>query len=197
MGRRRVSRWVGVLAAGAAFALTAALILWALSNADQRTDVLVIIEPVAAGEPVTDAAIGTTRIAADDGYGRIYVASQRSDVAGAIAVTDLAPGDVLGPALLTSKPVAAVGEQLVGVVLRAGRYPTELKAGDSGTAVSIDNANTAPVTPVPVRIASVTISETLEASVTMAVDSEHASTVGVWAGRDQMVLVVTPIGSEP
>lgn len=185
-----------LLLAGAAFALAAALILWTLSSADERTDVLVVVEPVAAGEPLTEAIMGTTRIASDDGFGRIYVASQRASVIGAIAVTDLEPGDLLGPSVLAARPAANNGERLVGVVLRTGRYPVELKAGDTALAVNIDPNHAELGATIPVRIASVSVSETLEASVTMAAATASAPELGGWAGRDQVVLVVAPLGVE-
>ncbi|MEZ5258930.1 MAG: hypothetical protein R2705_19175 [Ilumatobacteraceae bacterium] len=57
-------------------------------GASDRTDALTIVEPVAAGEPIPDSAIGVTGVSNDDGFGRIYVAPQREAVVGAVAVVD-------------------------------------------------------------------------------------------------------------
>ncbi len=176
------------------FVLIVMLVLWALSSASERTQVLVVVEPVAAGEPIPDSAIGATGLSNDDGFGRIYVESQRSEIVGAVAVADLEPGDLLGPALVTNAPDTFTGERLVGAVLRAGRYPEAIQRGDEALAVSIvDRAAVDPAT-VPVRVVAVTFSETAEASVTLAVAEEDAALVGTWAGTDELVVVVRPIG---
>ncbi|MEL6893980.1 MAG: hypothetical protein AAFP84_20490 [Actinomycetota bacterium] len=176
------------------FVFIVMLVLWALSSASERTQVLVVVEPVAAGEPIPDSAIGTTGLSNDDGFGRIYVESQRSEIVGAVAVTDLEPGDLLGPALVTNAPDTFTGERLVGAVLRAGRYPEQIQRGDEALAVSIvDRAAVDPAT-VPVRVVAVSFSETAEASVTLAVADEDAALVGTWAGTDELVVVVRPIG---
>jgi hypothetical protein len=185
-----------LLVATGLFLFVILLVLWAVSNASERTEVLVVIEPVAAGELIPDSAIGTTAISAEEGFGRIYVASQRDALVDAVALTDLVPGDLLGPSSVTGEPETLLGEQLVGVVLRSGRYPTEMQRDDVGVAVStLDRESVEPAS-VPVRIVSVSISETLEASVTMAVATEDAPLVGTWAGQDEMVLVITPFGAE-
>lgn len=185
-----------LLVATGLFLFVILLVLWAVSNASERTEVLVVIEPVAAGELIPDSAIGTTAISAEEGFGRIYVASQRDVLVDAVALTDLVPGDLLGPSSVTGEPETLSGEQLVGVVLRSGRYPTEMQRDDVGVAVSTLDRESAEPASVPARIVSVSISETLEASVTMAVATEDAPLVGTWAGQDEMVLVITPFGAE-
>ena len=184
-----------LLVAAGLFLFVILLVLWAVSNASERTEVLIVTEPVAAGELIPDSAIGTTAISAEEGFGRIYVASQRDVLVDAVALTDLVPGDLLGPSSVTGEPETVDGEQLVGVVLRSGRYPTEIERDDVGVAVStLDRESAEPVS-VPVRIVSVSVSVTLEASVTMAVSVEDAPLVGTWAGQDEMVLVITPFGA--
>ena len=185
-----------LLAAAALFVLTVTLVLWAVSSASDRTQVLSVVEPVVAGEPIPDTAIGSTGVSNDDGFGRIYLESQRAEIVGAVAVVDLEPGDLLGPSMVTNKPDTFSGERLVGAVLRAGRYPAEIQRGDEALAVSIvDRAATAPPA-VPVRVVSVVLSETDEASVTLAVADSDAAVVGTWAGTDELVVVVRPIGAD-
>jgi hypothetical protein len=183
----------------AVFLLTAIVVWWGISSASDRTQALVVIAPVAAGEPITAEAVGTTGASIDGGFGRIYVDTQRDVVVGAIAVIDLEPGDLLGPSVLSGEPEVLIGERLVGVVLRAGRYPNEIQAGDTGLAVKTQNetgtAGAAPPSS-PVRVVAVTISETKEASVTLAVTDDASATVGSWAGEDQMVLVISPLGAD-
>ena len=184
-----------LMLAAAVFLLTAIVVWWGISSASERTQALVITQPVAAGEPIPTEAIGTTGASIDDGFGRIYVDTQRDVVVGAIAVVDLEPGDLLGPTVLTGEPEALDGERLVGVVLRAGRYPSEIQAGDVGLAVRTQNQQgTGTPESTEVRVVAVTISETKEASVTLAVPDDTSATVGAWAGEDEMVLVITPLG---
>ena len=141
---RRKVRLPWLLVAAGVFVLIVMLVLWAVSSASDRTQVLTIVEPVGAGEPIPDSAIGTVGVSNDGGFGRVYVESQRTELVGAIAVADLAPGDLLGPSMVTNAPDTAMGERLVGAVLRAGRYPEEIQRGDTGVAVStLDRATAA------------------------------------------------------
>ena len=183
-----------LLAALAMFLVVVLLVMWAVSNASDRTQVLAMTEPVAAGEAIPDSAIGSVSISSDAGFGRIYLESQRDLLVGAVAVADLVPGDILGPSMVTGEPEVIEGEQLVGVVLRAGRYPSEIERGDGGFAVSTLERGAGDPASVPVRVVSVSISETLEASVTLAVADADAARVGTWAGLDELVMVVTPLG---
>ena len=185
-----------LLASAGAFVLVVMLVLWAVSSASERTQVLTVVEPVAAGEPVPDSAVGVVGVSNDGGFGRIYVESQRDQIVGAVAVVDLKPGDLLGPAMVTNSPDTFVGERLVGAVLRAGRYPEEIQRGDEALAVSIVDRSAAEPPAVDVRVVAVSISETAEASVTLAVSDADAALVATWAGTDELVVVVRPIGAE-
>lgn len=185
-----------LVAAAGVFVLGVMLVLWAVSNASDRTQVLVVVEPVAAGEPLPDSAIGVTGVSNESGFGRIYLESQRAEVVGAIAVGDLAPGDILGPSMLTGAPDTFDGERLVGAVLRAGRYPEEIQRGDTGLAVSTADRSTDAPPAIEVRVVAVEFSETDEASITLAVPEAEAALVGTWAGTDELVIVVQPVGAE-
>jgi hypothetical protein len=182
--------------AAAAFLLTAIVVWWGISNASDRTQALVITAPVAAGRPIPADAIGTTSASVDAGFGRIYVEDQRPFVEGAIAVVDLSPGDLLGPTMVTGQPDTLAGERLVGLVLRAGRYPSEIQAGDTGLAVrSLTQQDATDPETAAIRVVAVAISETEEASITLAVADDLSPRVGSWAGQDEMVLVITPLGA--
>lgn len=185
-----------LLVAAGTFVLIVMIVLWALSSASERRDVLTIVERVAAGETIPDSAIGVTGVSIDEGFGRIYVASQRGVVVGAVAVADLEPGDLLGPSMVTNAPDTFAGERLVGAVLRAGRYPEEIQRGDEALAVSIVDRSASSPPVVPLRIVTVSISETDEASLTLAVAEADAALVGAWAGTDQLVVVVRPLGAD-
>jgi hypothetical protein len=184
-----------LLVAATAFLLATVSVLWALGRVADRKEVLVVREPVSVGQPITDDVLGTAQVALDDGYGRVYEASQRSIVVGAIASIDLEPGDFLGPTVLNRQPITVAGERLVGVKLPQGKYPTDLRQGDQAVAVATFVPESDEKDTVPARIVDVTISETFEAILTLAVNEADAPRVAVWAGEDLLVIVTTPQGA--
>ena len=119
------------LAAAAGLAvLVAALVLWGFGRAAARREVVMIVAPVEAGDPITDAALGSTMVAIDSSSTQLFSASQRAELAGKIAAIDLAPGDLLGPSLISTGPSVPDGWLEIGGLLRAGRYPVSLSVGD-------------------------------------------------------------------
>ena len=156
-----------------------------------------VVEPVAAGEQIPDSAIGSTGISNDSRL-RADLSSNRSDPRSSARslLVDLEPGDLLGPSMVTSEPDTFDGERLVGAVLRAGRYPEEIQRGDEALAVSIVDRAPANRRRSRVRVVAVSFSETAEASVTLAVAEADAALVGTWAGTDELVVVVRPIGAD-
>ena len=184
-----------LLCAAGGFLLTAVLVLWAVGRAADRTEVLVVARPVKAGEVLSADAVTVRAASLDGGLGRMYRASQRDVVVGAVATVDLETGDVLGPAVLAPAATARAGEQLVGAVVRSGRYPPHMRAGEQATAVNMADSRAPTPATVPVRVVAVTYSETLQATVTLAVPTESAAIVGLWAGTDGLGLVVTPPGA--
>src|SRR3954464_6836993 len=72
VGPRRPVR-VPYLVAAAALALaTAVLVLWGFSRAADRTEVLVVRAPVAAGTPIPASALSTTMVGVDSEVGGFY-----------------------------------------------------------------------------------------------------------------------------
>lgn len=187
-----------LMLAAAMFLLTAIVVWWGLSAASDRTQALVTTVDVSAGEILTEDMIGTSSVSLDDGFGRVYTESQLDAIVGTVAAVDLTAGDLLGPSLLASEPATLDGERLVGVVLRAGRYPVEIQQGDRGLAVRTLQQTDLDGRPdtAPARVVSVSISQTDEASVSLAIPSGEAAAVASWAGRDELVLVIEPIGAD-
>src|SRR5215210_6218295 len=91
----RVPYLVG--AAGLALA-TAVVVLWGFSRAADRTEVLIVRAPVAAGTPIRAAALSTTMVGVDAGVGRLLPA--RTDLSGVVAATDLRPGELLSASMV-------------------------------------------------------------------------------------------------
>ena len=185
--------WLVVAACG--FLMATVLVLWAVSRAGARTEVLVVARPVKAGDVLSADAIEIRAASLEGGLTRVYRRSQRDAVVGSVAVVDLAPGDVLGPSVLTGAPRTRPGELLVGAVLRPGRYPPRVRASDEGVVVSLGDPRAAAPVAVAVRVVAVAVGETAQATVTLAVPAGSAGMVEVWAGTDTLGLVVSPLGS--
>src|SRR5215204_4573673 len=93
VGPRRSVRVPYLIGAAALALATAVLVLWGFSRAADRTEVLVVRAPVAAGTPIPPSALSTTMVGADSGVGGFYPPG--TDLSGVVAATDLTPGDLL------------------------------------------------------------------------------------------------------
>ena len=181
------------LAAAAGLAvLVAALVLWGFGRAAERREVVMIVAPVELGDPITDAALGSTMVAIDSSSTRLFSASQRADLVGKIAAVDLAPGDLLGPSLISTGPSVPDGWLEIGGLLRAGRYPVSLSVGDQLLAIPVEGAD---VTPVSVLVVESSVGDDRALMVVLAAAPESAAQVAQWAASDDLVLV--RVGAQP
>ena len=181
------------LAAAAGLAvLVAALVLWGFGRAAERREVVMVVAPVEAGDPITDAALGSTMVAIDSSSTQLFSASQRAELAGKIAAIDLAPGDLLGPSLISTGPSVPDGWLEIGGLLRAGRYPVSLSVGDQLLALPMDGAD---VTPVAVVVVESSVGDDRALMVVLAAAPESAAQVAQWAASDDLVLV--RVGAQP
>ena len=181
------------LAAAAGLAvLVAALVLWGFGRAAERREVVMVVAPVEAGDPITDAALGSTMVAIDSSSTQLFSASQRAELAGKIAAIDLAPGDLLGPSLISTGPSVPDGWLEIGGLLRAGRYPVSLSVGDQLLALPMDGAD---VTPVAVLVVESSVGDDRALMVVLAAAPESAAQVAQWAASDDLVLV--RVGAQP
>ena len=181
------------LAAAAGLAvLVAALVLWGFGRAAERREVVMIVAPVEAGDPITDAALGSTMVAIDSSSTQLFSASQRAELAGKIAAIDLAPGDLLGPSLISTGPSVPDGWLEIGGLLRAGRYPVSLSVGDQLLAIPVEGQD---VTPVAVLVVESSVGDDRALMVVLAAAPESAAQVAQWAASDDLVLV--RVGAQP
>ena len=181
------------LAAAAGLAvLVAALVLWGFGRAAERREVVMIVAPVEAGDPITAAALGSTMVAIDSSSTQLFSASQRAELAGKIAAVDLAPGDLLGPSLISTGPSVPDGWLEIGGLLRAGRYPVSLSVGDQLLAIPMDGAD---ITPVAVLVVESSVGDDRALMVVLAAAPESAAQVAQWAASDDLVLV--RVGAQP
>ena len=181
------------LAAAAGLAvLVAALVWWGFGRAAERREVVMIVAPVEAGDPITDAALGSTMVAIDSSSTQLFSASQRAELAGKIAAIDLAPGDLLGPSLISTGPSVPDGWLEIGGLLRAGRYPVSLSVGDQLLALPMEGQD---VTPVAVLVVESSVGDDRALMVVLAAAPESAAQVAQWAASDDLVLV--RVGAQP
>jgi hypothetical protein len=181
------------LAAAAGLAvLVAALVLWGFGRAAERREVVMVVAPVEAGDPITDAALGSTMVAIDSSSTQLFSASQRAELVGKIAAIDLAPGDLLGPSLISTGPSVPDGWLEIGGLLRAGRYPVSLSVGDQLLAIPVEGQD---VTPVAVLVVESSVGDDRALMVVLAAAPESAAQVAQWAASDDLVLV--RVGAQP
>ena len=92
-----------------------------------RVEVLVVRQPVAAGQVIQAGDVEPAEVAGVPGA---IVVTQVETVIGQRAVGGLVQGQVLTESALTQTLVPAAGERLVAIRLEAGRVPGRLAAGD-------------------------------------------------------------------
>jgi hypothetical protein len=181
------------LAAAAGLAvLVAALVLWGFGRAADRREVVMIVAPVEAGDPITDAALGSTMVAIDSSSTQLFSASQRVDLVGKTAAVDLAPGDLLGPSWISTGASVPDGWLEIGGLLRAGRYPVSLRVGDELLAVPREGTE---VTPVAVLVVESSVGDDRALMVVLAAAPESAAQVAQYAASDDLVLI--RVGAQP
>lgn len=131
---------------------------------DPRTPVLVMMKPVAAGQVITVADLGTVPITLAGGVDVIPTA-HASSVIGRPAAQPLAAGALLGNADVGPAVFPPAGQAVAAVPLKAGMYPLHLVAGDKvqvvlpsqQSALAVPTATSAaPAAPAQPLVATVT-----------------------------------------
>ncbi len=124
--RRPAMIFLDVALAGAGIVASAAL----YQRASHQVPVLVVTAPVAPGEKITQAAVGTSSIATGPGITSIP-GSQLGQVVGRVAAVPLRPGTLLTPADLTTTVPPGPGQELVPLAVRPSSLPASgLAPGD-------------------------------------------------------------------
>ena len=181
-GPKRAVRVPYLIGAAALALATALIVLWGFSRAADRTEVMVVRAPVAAGTPIPASALSTTMVGVDSGVGRLYPAG--TDLSGVVAATDLQPGDLLSASMVEKAPALPEGWREVGAVVRRGRYPSTLQVGDDMLAVPVDGTGELPVT-----VVSSSIGDDGAVSVVLGAAAADATVVAQWAAADHLTLV--------
>lgn len=102
------------------------------SSSGHRTQVLVIVKPIAAGTPIRVGDIRPAGVAADSTVRGIR-ASQAATVVGRIAADNLVPGALLVSGELAAGPPVAKGSTIVGLALKPGFLPANIAPQDNVT----------------------------------------------------------------
>ena len=189
--RRRPALW----AAGAVLVATGGLGAAALvGKAGDRVEVLAVARAVPVGQTIGAADLTVARVAAAD----------RVRVVGRVAAVELRPGALLTAGEVTDTAVPAVGQQVVGVAVRAGQLPARgVRPGDAVLLVPVpgDQARTGETAGDPVG-------ESIPARVVLAssADVDGVSTVDVvvtaavgprvaaLASTGRVAVVLLPVG---
>lgn len=96
---------------------------------DPRSSVLVVWEPVAAGQVITIDDLRSAPVAVVSGIDTIP-AAQTASVVGHPAAVPLVPGSLLGRADVGPAVFPPAGQAVAAVGLKPGMYPLHLAAGD-------------------------------------------------------------------
>lgn len=102
------------------------------SSSGHRTQVLVIVKPIAAGTPIQAGDLRAAGVAADSTVRGIR-ASQVSTIIGRIAADNLVPGALLVSSEMATGPRVGKGTTIVGLALKPGFLPANIAPQDNVT----------------------------------------------------------------
>jgi SAF domain len=94
-----------------------------------REEVLVVSQPVAAGQVLTTADLRAARVSTGSGLD-VVLSGEEATVVGRHAAVPLVPGALLTASEVGSVPEVGSGFDVVAVGVKAGAYPPELVPGD-------------------------------------------------------------------
>lgn len=120
-----------MLAIGAILAILCGLAaVWAVNRAGTPRSVVIVTDNVAAGDKVTGADLGTTRVTGGEELATVPANDLRSLI-GRRANTALPAGTLATEAAFQRRVTAREGQVIVGVPLEPGQYPMSgLQQGD-------------------------------------------------------------------
>jgi hypothetical protein len=180
-------------AVGAVIAATTAM------AAGDRTPVLVVVQDVAAGQPLSAADLAVARIAKDPHLHPV-LASARTTVVGERATTAIKAGTLLTSSMLGPDTAPAAGTAIVPVPLKPSQLPARpLQPGDRLLVVPAADASTGapaaqanPVTGAVAEIGAPTDDGTVV--VDLRVPEGQASQLAQLAAGGHVAVVVLPGG---
>ena len=111
-----------------------------------REEVLVVSEPLAAGQVITSSDLETVRVSTGTGL-QVVPAGDEASVVGSPVAVPLVAGSLLTRAEVGSTAPVASGSDVVAVGLKAGQYPPDLAPGDRVQVVPVTSPSSSSLTP--------------------------------------------------
>jgi hypothetical protein len=111
-----------------------------------REEVLVVSEPLAAGQVITSSDLETVRVSTGTGL-QVVPAGDEASVVGSSVAVPLVAGALLTRAEVGSTAPVASGSDVVAVGLKAGQYPPDLAPGDRVQVVPVTSPSSSSLTP--------------------------------------------------
>ncbi|NEE02775.1 SAF domain-containing protein [Phytoactinopolyspora halotolerans] len=167
-------------------------------RADERVGVLIMEQPIAPGQQITEAHLGTTQVASEGT--RLIPASQLDQVVGSYTTVRIEQGQLLDTSMIGGSGMLTDGHVAVGASLAAGRYPASgLMAGDVVNLVGVSSDGSGEVIAEEVRVSSTTGSEGDVVSgggimATFIIPSADAATVAARAFNESLAVVLVERG---
>ena len=204
LGRRRQLPLVVVgvlLVLGCALAFADASV-----HLGSREEVLVVAQPVGAGQVLTGGDLRSARLSTGSGLD-VVASGQEATVVGRRAAVALVAGSLLTASEVGSAPAVASGFDVVAVGLKAGAYPPQLAPGDRVLVVPVTStsspggtgtaASVSPGSPVEATVLSVEPAPSGSATPTvfsLQVSTRDAGEVAALAAAGQASLVEVGAG---
>ncbi len=176
------------LALGAALVVLASVLVgWALTRAADRVQVVQVAQSVQTGDVIAAADLTIADVAFDGRVQGLVPVSSLDALVGRVATIDLQPGTLMQAGMWSDMPQLATGEEAVGALLAAGRFPAGLARGDLAIAAPIDSSVATPST--IVRVIAVQAESNGDLLVTLAVAQVDSVAVAQLAATNQLLLV--------
>ncbi len=169
-------------------------------------EVLVVAQPVAAGQVLTAGDLRAVRLSAPGGVASVR-AGQEQAVVGQPAAVPLALGSVLTRAEVGAGAGVGAGSDVVAVALKSGAYPPDLAPGDkvqvvpvasgSGASPAAGSAGSTGQRPLPATVLAVqgpSATSGSPAVVSLGVARSDAAEVASLAAAGEVALVQEGIG---
>ena len=197
-GRIRVPYAVASVALVVSGAVVFTIAAWRISG---RAPVLVVAQPIAAGQVIGESDVRTVNVGAPDSLD-LVASINESKVVGHVAAMPLVPGTLLTTHMVGTSDFPPAGRSVVGVALKAGTFPPRLGVGDrvnvwpgpSEAAVANGTAAAAPLAAGAV-VTSVGAADSLGTSVvTMLVDAQSAPKVSQATSLSVIEVAPNPVG---
>jgi hypothetical protein len=106
-----------------------------------REEVLVVTEPLAAGQVVQSGDLGTVRVSTGGGL-QVVPVTEEASVVGRPASVPLVAGALLTSAEVGASAPVGSGSDVVALGLKAGQYPPDLAPGDRVQVVPVTSSST-------------------------------------------------------